>query len=439
MKFKKSMAVALIALGVGLGASAVQNDNVQAANTRDLVIDVSSYQDSTVSYMQSYKNRGVKGVIAKLGGHGGGEGYHYQNPKASAQLASASKIGMKVGGYFWGQFGGSSYDAKLSAQMAVNDAKRVGLKQGSLIALDYELGASGNSSANTNAIATFGNYIKANNYKFALYTGSSYLNNYINTKEYGQKFGTSIWIANYKTMSLQTAPDFNWFPSHDNIAMWQFGSNFYGIDGSVDLVGLMGKGDVKNNTPVKPTTPNNSNQTNAKNTTYKVVYGDSWWGIANRVGLDMYTLAKLNGKTINSVIHPGQVLKIKGTIKNNAKPVTKPVQSTPKQSSNTYYTVRSGDFASTIAQRYGITTSQLKSWNGIANINLIYPGQRLIVKKGAATTKPAQTSTGRYRIVQNGDSLSRISYLTGYSISYLQTKNHLSNPNFLRIGQRIYY
>lgn len=411
-----------------------------AANTRDLVIDVSSYQDSTVSYMQSYKNRGVKGVIAKLGGHGGGEGYHYQNPKAAAQLASASKIGLRVGGYFWGQFGGSSSDAKLSAQMAVNDAKRVGLKEGSLIALDYELGASGSSDANTNAIETFGNYIKANGYKFALYTGSSYLNNYINTKKYGQKFGTSIWIANYKTMSLQTSPDFNWFPSHDNIAMWQFASNFYGIDGSVDLVGLMGKGDVKNNTPVKPTTPNNSNQTNAKNTTYKVVYGDSWWGIANRVGLDMYQLAKLNGKTINSIIQPGQILKIKGTIKNNAKPVAKPVKSTkPKQTSTTYYTVRSGDFASTIAQRYGITTSQLKSWNGIANINLIYPGQRLIVKKGAVTTKPARTSTERYRIVQNGDSLSRISYLTGYSISYLQTKNHLSNPNFLRIGQRIYY
>lgn len=67
--------------------------------------------------------------------------------------------------------------------------------------------------------------------------------------------------------------------------------------------------------------PNKSNQTNAKNTAYKVVYDDSWRGIANRVGLDMHTLAKLNGKTINSVIYPGQTLKIKGTIKNNAKPV----------------------------------------------------------------------------------------------------------------------
>lgn len=45
-----------------------------------------------------------------------------------------------------------------------------------------------------------------------------------------------------------------------------------------------------------------------------------------------------------------------------------------------YYTVKPGDCLSIIAQKYGTTVSQLKSWNGISNPNLIYVGQKLRVK-----------------------------------------------------------
>ena len=45
-----------------------------------------------------------------------------------------------------------------------------------------------------------------------------------------------------------------------------------------------------------------------------------------------------------------------------------------------YYTVKSGDCLSVIAQKYGTTVSQLQSWNGINNPDLIYAGQRLRVK-----------------------------------------------------------
>ena len=45
-----------------------------------------------------------------------------------------------------------------------------------------------------------------------------------------------------------------------------------------------------------------------------------------------------------------------------------------------YYTVKSGDCLSVIAQKYGTTVSQLQSWNGISNPDVIYTGQRLRVK-----------------------------------------------------------
>ncbi|QCS78690.1 LysM peptidoglycan-binding domain-containing protein [Lactiplantibacillus plantarum subsp. plantarum] len=49
----------------------------------------------------------------------------------------------------------------------------------------------------------------------------------------------------------------------------------------------------------------------ASHTYYKVISGDSWWMIAQRNGLNVYTLAAQNGKTIYSVIHPGNKLLIK--------------------------------------------------------------------------------------------------------------------------------
>ena len=57
---------------------------------------------------------------------------------------------------------------------------------------------------------------------------------------------------------------------------------------------------------------------------------------------------------------------------------------------DTYYTVVSGDNLTSIANRYGTTIDQLVQWNDIANPNLIYVGQRLLVKKDTPDPKPDQ-------------------------------------------------
>lgn len=291
------------------------------ASANNLGIDVSNYQDSTTQYFQGFKDEGVNFTIVKLGGSGGGEGTHYKNPKASAQLASASSVGLNVGGYFWGQFGSNQSDAIKMANLAIGDAQRVGLKTGSVIALDYEQGATSDKEANTQAIISFMETIQKANYKAVLYSGASYLRNYINTDEVGSVFGTRTWVASYKTTSMQTAPDFNYFPSMNYVAMWQYADNYYGVDGNVDLTNLMSGGDVKNNTPVTPTaskTVVSDNTVDGDMTYYVVKSGDSWYSIAKKFGLDMYQLAKLNGQTISTVIHPNEQLELKGTLKNNA-------------------------------------------------------------------------------------------------------------------------
>lgn len=50
------------------------------------------------------------------------------------------------------------------------------------------------------------------------------------------------------------------------------------------------------------------------------------------------------------------------------------------RSSAQYYTIQSGDTLSEIAQEYGTSVSQLQSWNGIKNANVIYAGQKIRVK-----------------------------------------------------------
>nr|CAA62097.1 lysin [Lactobacillus phage phig1e] len=52
-------------------------------------------------------------------------------------------------------------------------------------------------------------------------------------------------------------------------------------------------------------------ETSASHAYYTVVSGDSWWKIAQRNGLSMYTLASQNGKSIYSTIYPGNKLIIK--------------------------------------------------------------------------------------------------------------------------------
>lgn len=384
--------------------------NVQANR---LGQDVSSYQLSDFDYMLQRKQLGSEFTIVKLGGSGGFEGEHYQNPKASAQLANASKSGQDVAGYFWGQFGSDRLLAQKMARYAVADAHRTGLKQGAAIALDYEQGASMSSTANTDAIIEFMSAIKDAGYKPLLYSGAYYMKRYVDIERIGKQFGTCLWVASYKTTGLQLAPDFAYFPSMNYVAMWQFADNWHGTDGNVELVSVI-KGDVKNAVAVKPTVT-------VSGSYYTIRPGDSWWSIANRFGMDMYQLAQLNGMSINNVIHPGQKIKVKGIIKNGAKPV--------KNTNTSSYLVKPGDSWWSIAAKHGLSMYTLAARNGKTIYTVIHPGDKLTIS--------GQTS--RTYTVRRGDTLSSIASRLGTSVSSLASRNHISNINWIYIGQRLVY
>ena len=178
-----------------------------SAATREEGVDVSSYQGSSSSYFKTLKNNGAKFVVVKVGGSGGGESVHYQNPSASMQLANAKANGLAVGAYFWAQCGSSSSEALRMAKLAVSDAKRAGLKTGSVIAMDYEAGSyASQKTANTKAVITFLDHIKKSGYRPLFYSGASFAKSCVDTSKLISKYGKNIlWVASYKTLDAQNA------------------------------------------------------------------------------------------------------------------------------------------------------------------------------------------------------------------------------------------
>jgi len=112
---------------------------------------------------------------------------------------------------------------------------------------------------------------------------------------------------------------------------------------------------------------------------------------------------------------------------------------------NATYRVRSGDVLGKIAGRYGVSVSQLKSWNGLYS-NTIKIGQVLHIhqdkatfEKNLASTQKISTNSngGKLYTVQPGDSLWLISKkLEGVTIDQLKKLNNLNN-NQIKPGQKL--
>ncbi len=101
------------------------------------------------------------------------------------------------------------------------------------------------------------------------------------------------------------------------------------------------------------------------------------------------------------------------------------------------YTVRAGDTLSVIAVRYGTTAAALAQANGLSNPNLIRPGQVLTIPNCSGPVQPPQPGGCFTYTVRAGDTLSAIAARYGTSVPAITQANNLSNPNYIRAGQRL--
>ena len=145
--------------------------------------------------------------------------------------------------------------------------------------------------------------------------------------------------------------------------------------------------------------------------TYIVQKGDSLWSIANKFNMTVSELKNLNNLT-NNLLSIGQVLKIKDSSSNG----------------ETTYTVQKGDSLWVIANKYGITTEELKSYNDLTS-NLLSIGQVLKIPQG-------KTSTENIYTVKKGDSLWTIANRYNTTVEKIKVLNNLTS-NLLSIGQQL--
>ncbi|MCO6445369.1 MAG: LysM peptidoglycan-binding domain-containing protein [Anaerolineae bacterium] len=106
------------------------------------------------------------------------------------------------------------------------------------------------------------------------------------------------------------------------------------------------------------------------------------------------------------------------------------------------YTVQYGDTLYRISLRFGVSVTAIAQRNNIANINLIYAGQRLVIPGGGGTTPPQPTSapgggTPSVYIVVRGDTLGRIAQRFGTTVSAIAQLNGIANVNLIFVGQRL--
>ena len=416
--------IKIVITGLACAGLFLCGQNAQASRAQGT--DLSRYQGYTAVKGQSSDEF----AISQIGGINA-NGIYTQNTYQS-QVATGIAQGLRMHTYIWYQVGGDKQAAKQCMDYFL---PRIQTPKGSIIALDYEDGASVSVSANTDAILYGMNRIKQAGYTPVYYSYKPYTLAHVDYKRILAEYPGSLWIAAYKDYNVTTTPDYAYFPSMDGVGMWQFTSCYRGggLDGNVDLTNITQNGYHKgsatrpvskpsavkqgikaDNTPKADIKPGYTVKVNfsaihwasgqsipswvhgkayrvqqvsgnrvllagimswisrndveilqtsaqAKQTsgsTYTVQSGDSWWSIANRYGMNMYTLAARNGKTIYSMLHPGDKLTVIG------------------QTSRTY-AVRRGDTLSNIANRLGQSVYKLAQNNNITNINLIYVGQKI--------------------------------------------------------------
>ena len=169
---------------------------------------------------------------------------------------------------------------------------------------------------------------------------------------------------------------------------------------------------------------------------YTVREGDTLSGIAANFGLaDWHTLWNANRQAIGDnpdLIHPGLVLAIPDSIIPSTPPAAAPAPplTHPEIIS---YTVQPGDTLSGIAARYGVDWHELAAINALANPDLIYPGQAIMIRGG---------SQPRSYTVQEGDTLSGIGQALGIDWPSLYERNRAvigDNPDLIHPGQVLVY
>ncbi|MEP7286700.1 MAG: LysM peptidoglycan-binding domain-containing protein [Chloroflexota bacterium] len=218
-----------------------------------------------------------------------------------------------------------------------------------------------------------------------------------------------------------------------------------------------------------------ANTAHAQGGTYVVQPGDSLFSIAARFNVSISLLATVNRVYDVNSVYVGQVMTlpaqlpigttqtlptgstsgqygIGGPIINPLPVYTTPIYTPPAvvypggttvTTVTTYksYTVRPGDFLTSIAATFNTTPQAILSANFLPNPDLLYVGQVLTIPRTTTSVfprpiiRPVPAPSGKIYIVQPGDNLFGIAARTGRNAWSIARANGILNLNAIYVGQ----
>lgn len=373
-----------------------------------------------------------KFAIAQIGGYNASGIYEQYTYKT--QVASVIAQGKRAHTYIWYDTFGSMDIAKTTMDYFL---PRIQTPKNSIVALDFEHGASSDVNANTETILYGMRRIKQAGYTPMYYSYKPFTLQYVDYQRIIKEFPNSLWIASYPSYEVTPEPLYAYFPSMEGIGIWQFTSTYIagGLDGNVDLTGITDNGYTATDKPETDTPATEAGEETEKTPNSDVKVGDmvkvkfnvdAWatgeaipdWVKGNSYKVQEVTGSRVLLEGILSWISKGDIeLLPDATV-------------VPDKQPEATHVVQYGETLSSIAYQYGTDYQTLAALNGLANPNLIYPGQVLKVNGSAVSN---------VYTVQYGDNLSSIAGKLGTTYQALAQRNGLANPNLIYPGQTLNY
>ena len=206
----------------------------------DKGVDWSIYQGSQGKFGYGHD----KFAIAQIGGYYAGHGYvdQYTYP---TQVQYAIAQGKRAHDYI---FVDGVTDRATMKTVIDHYLAKSQTPQGAIFALDIEQGAT-----NTDVVMYGLDYIQSKGKTAVLYGYKNFLMSNLDLQAIANKY--PLWLAQYPNYEVTPEPNYNYFPSFDNVQLFQFTASYIagGLDGNIDLTGITDNG-YKNGNPSKPNT-----------------------------------------------------------------------------------------------------------------------------------------------------------------------------------------
>lgn len=346
-------------------------------------IDVSEFQ-GTIDWAK-VKNDGVEFAILKLGNIYDTDA-NYKDSKFDTNYKNARANGIKVGAYIY-NYCNTEDNLKKGLDWAFEKLAGKELDLPLYLDMEDKTIAVETVDSLTNQCNEFAKIVKEKGYKAGVYANLNWLKNELNPSKFDKEI--SVWVAQYYSKCEYTG-DYD---------IWQYTSSGKadGISGRVDMNYLY-------NEDIMEETGSTVEDTKSVDELAQEVIDGKWGDGQNRK--DKLETAGYDYDAVQSRVN--EILKEK----DNKKSVTEVAKDVingkygngedrkKKLEAEGYnydqvqakvnqllgaevtktYTVKSGDTLSEIAKKYNTTVAKLVKDNNIKNANLIYVGQKIVIK-----------------------------------------------------------